>query len=143
MNTFTADPTWPSYSLLPHLLTFSTYHNLGFIHIDSHACYGNAVLNLSCELLAVDQTSKVNKVKTLEQSLKFLLDCQQPLASLAVQLTSDATEDVTLQDETVKLASIIQSRLQSTLLNLIKNLSATSKNRSVEMHSHVIYFYSI
>ena len=37
MYTFTADPTWPSYSLLPHLLTFSTYHNLGFIHIDSHA----------------------------------------------------------------------------------------------------------
>ena len=26
------DPTWQSYSLLPHLLTFSTYHNLGFIH---------------------------------------------------------------------------------------------------------------
>ena len=24
-------------SLLPHHLTFSTYHNLGFIHIDSHA----------------------------------------------------------------------------------------------------------
>jgi len=36
-NTFTADPTWPSYSLVPHLLTFSTYHNLGFIHIDSYA----------------------------------------------------------------------------------------------------------
>ena len=32
-NTFTADPTWPSYSLLPHLQAFSTYHNLGFIHI--------------------------------------------------------------------------------------------------------------
>ena len=31
------NPTWPSYSLLPHLLTFFTYHNLGFIHIDSHA----------------------------------------------------------------------------------------------------------
>jgi len=36
-NIFTADPTSPSYSFLPHLLTFSTYHNLGFIHIDSHA----------------------------------------------------------------------------------------------------------
>ena len=35
--TFTADPTWPSYSLLPHLLPFSTYHNLDFIHTDSHA----------------------------------------------------------------------------------------------------------
>jgi len=30
-NTFTADPTWPSYSLLPHLLMFFTYYNLGFI----------------------------------------------------------------------------------------------------------------
>ena len=26
-----ANPTWPSYSLLPHILTFSTYHNLGCI----------------------------------------------------------------------------------------------------------------
>ena len=32
-STFTADPTLPSYSLLPHLLTFCTYHNLVFIHI--------------------------------------------------------------------------------------------------------------
>ena len=36
-DTFTADPAWPSNILLPHHLTFSTYHNLGFIHIDSHA----------------------------------------------------------------------------------------------------------
>ena len=32
-----AGTTWPSYILLRHLLTFSTYHNLGFIHICSRA----------------------------------------------------------------------------------------------------------
>ena len=36
-DTFTADPARPSNILLPHHLTFSTYHNLGFTHIDSHA----------------------------------------------------------------------------------------------------------
>jgi len=78
--------------------------------------------------LHVDQTSRVNKVKTLERSLKFLLDCQQSLKALASQLA----DDVTLHDEAVKLASIIESRLQATLLNLIKNSSTTGKNRYVQ-----------
>ena len=30
-------PAFIHYCLLPHLMTFSTYYNLGFIHIDSHA----------------------------------------------------------------------------------------------------------
>jgi len=36
-NAYTTDTTWPSYSLLRYLLPFSTNHNLGFIHIYSHA----------------------------------------------------------------------------------------------------------
>jgi len=72
----------------------------------------------------------VNKLKTLEQALKFLLACHQPLSALTAQLIGDAADDdVTLQDEAVKLASIIQSRLQATLLNLVKNSSASGKNR--------------
>jgi len=85
----------------------------------------------------------VNKVKTLEQSLKFLLDCQQPLTALTVQLTGDAADDVALQDEAMKLASIIQSRLQATLQNLIKNSLTPGKNRYVGMFSQVIYFCNI
>ena len=96
---------------------------------------------MSC--LLVDQTSRVNKLKTLEQSLKFLLDCRQPLTALTAQLTGDAADDVTLQDEAMKLASIIQSRLQSTLLNLVINSSASGKNRYVAMQSLVMYFYNI
>jgi len=88
---------------------------------------GSAV---SC--LRVDQTSAVNKVRTLERSLNFLLNCQQPLKALHAQLTDDAADDdATLRDEAVKLASIIESRLQATLLNLVKNLSTTGKNRYV------------
>lgn len=96
---------------------------------------------MSC--LHVDQTSRVNKVKTLEHSLKFLLDCQQPLSALTVQLTDRAVDDVALQDEAVKLTSIIQTRLQATLLNLIKNSSSTGKNRYVAVRSRVVYFCNI
>ena len=102
--------------------------------------YGNvrfsvSVVSCSC----ADQTSRVNKVKTLEHSLKFLLDCQQPLAALTAQLTADAADDIALQDEAAKLASIIQSRLQATLLNLIKNSSATGKNKYVAVHIQVTF----
>ena len=87
----------------------------------------SVVINLVC---ALDQTSSVNKIKTLERSLTFLLDCQQSLAALSSQLSDDVGDDVTLQDEAMKLATIVESRLQSTLLNLIKNVSAASgKNR--------------
>jgi len=71
----------------------------------------------------------VNKVRTLERSLKFILDCHQSLKALTSQLTDDVADDVTLQDEAVKLASIIESRLLDTLRNLIKNSSATGRNR--------------
>ena len=78
----------------------------------------------------VDQTSKVNKVRTLERLLDFLLNCQQPLKALTSQLADEAA-DVTLRDEALKLASIIESRLQATLLNLIKNSSTTGKHKYV------------
>jgi len=48
------------------------------------------------------------------------------------QLTDDTgADDVTLRDEALKLASIIEARLQATLLNIMKNLSTTGKNRYV------------
>jgi len=83
--------------------------------------------------LCADQTSAVNKVRTLERSLNFLLSCQQPLTALHSQLTDETADDdsATLRDEALKLASIIESRLQATLLNLIKNSSTTGKNRYV------------
>jgi len=73
----------------------------------------------------------VNKVKTLERSLNFLLNCRQPLKALISQLSDDAADDATLRDEALKLASIIEARLQATLLNIMKNLSTTGKNRYV------------
>jgi len=91
---------------------------------------------MSCVL--VDQTSSVNRLKTLESSLRFLLDCQQPLTSLTSQLTDDAADDVTLHNEAMKLASIIESRLQATLLNLVKNSSTTGKHRYTELRSLVM-----
>jgi len=91
---------------------------------------------MSCVL--VDQTSSVNRLKTLESSLRFLLDCQQPLTSLTSQLTDDAADDVTLHNEAMKLASIIESRLQATLLNLVKNSSTTGKHRYTELCSLVM-----
>jgi len=45
-NTYTEDPTWPTYSFLPHRLMFSTCHNIGFIHTDSHAFIAFSALML-------------------------------------------------------------------------------------------------
>jgi len=76
----------------------------------------------------------VKKIRTLERSLSLLLSCQQPLSALRSQLADDTAPDdaaaASLRDEAVKLASIVESRLHATLLNLIKNLSTTGKNRS-------------
>jgi len=77
-------------------------------------------------------------VKTLERSFKFLLDCQQPLKALTSQLTDDATNDITIQDEAVKLATIIESRLQATLLNLIRNSSTPGRNRYMQLYLLVV-----
>ena len=62
-NTFTADPKWPFYSLLPHLLTLSTYDNLGFIHTDSHAFTLHVIFLFikSCNQLLAG-TSKVKAI---------------------------------------------------------------------------------
>jgi len=45
-NASTTDTTGPSYSLLHYLLPFPTNHNLGFIHIYSHASILHVILQL-------------------------------------------------------------------------------------------------
>jgi len=45
-NASITDTTWPSYSLLCYLLLFPTDHNLGFIHIYSHASILRVILPL-------------------------------------------------------------------------------------------------
>ena len=83
-----------------------------------------------------DQTSSVNRVKTLERSLDFLIGCHAPLMVVLAQLqdqdsgassSSDSVDSNAIREETAKLLSIIEARLRATLLALVKDSLTLSK----------------
>jgi len=82
----------------------------------------------------LDQTSCINRIKTLERSLDFLIECRSPLTVVICQLPessagSDALDGSSIQEEAAKLVSIIEARLRATLLALAKISSTQNKNR--------------
>jgi len=67
-NTSITDTTWTCCSLLHQLLTFSTYHNLGFIHIYSDASILHVILPLIKVLI---RSSSVSVITTKSSAYNF------------------------------------------------------------------------
>jgi hypothetical protein len=99
-----------------------------------------------CDYQFNNQTTAVNKVKTMELALDLILECQVPLKALISQLEEDevscsptnppegstnnspSSNDSVLQTEAVKLVLMLESRLRTVLLNLLKNVKMLFKN---------------
>ena len=81
-----------------------------------------------------DQTSASNRLRTLQHMLPLLLECVPPLVNILTQITdvTQADDFDGYREETQKLMTILESRLQFVLLNMVKT-SASIKKRYVAL----------
>lgn len=100
------------------------------------------------------QSQSRGQVNLLLQMLHGLVSCQESLKSLSTQL-SDTEEETSLQQEGETITTIIETKLQSVLLHLIKIYKVmlskkrlvffvkhknVTKNTYVKTHSKVLIF---
>ena len=81
-----------------------------------------------------DQTSASSRLRTLQHMLPLLLECVPSLVNILTQITdvTQADDFDGYREETQKLMTILESRLQFVLLNMVKT-SASIKKRYVAL----------